>query len=58
MGGRRIGANSPSNLKISGSLSGRIAKTLIYGKERKSAADLEIEKIKKALSDFARQVKN
>ena len=55
MGGHQIGNNSLGNSEISGSLSGRIAKTLIYGKERKSAAGLEIGKIKKALSDFPRK---
>ena len=36
----------------------RIANTLIYGGGRKSAVDLEIGEIKKALIEFANQVKN
>ena len=58
MRGRRIGRNSSGNSKISGSLSGRILKTSIYGNERKSAADLGIWEIKKAICDFPRQVEN
>ena len=58
MRGRKIGNNSPGNLKNSGSMADRIANTLIYGGGRKSAVDLEIGEIKKALSDFAKQVKN
>ena len=54
----RISNNSADNSKISGSASGRIADTLLYGKERKSAVDLEIWKIKEALIDFATQMKN
>jgi len=53
--GQRMGSNSPDKPKISGSWDGRITKTLIYGKERKSETDSEIGKIKKALSDFAKQ---
>ena len=40
--GQRMGINSPDKPKISGSLAGRITKTLIYGGERKSETDLEI----------------
>ena len=58
MRGRKIGNNSPGNLKNSGSMADRIANTLIYGGGRKSAVDLEIGEIKKALSDFAKKVKN
>ena len=56
MRGHQIEYNSADNLKISGSLSVRIARTLIYGKERKSAVDLEIGEIKKALSGFSRKL--
>ena len=58
MRGYRIGRNSPGNLKISGPLAGSIVETLIYGEERKSAADLRIGRIKPALSDFANQLKS
>ena len=51
MRGQHIG-NSSGSSKISGSLSAIIVKTSIYGKERKSLVDLEIEKIKKAMGDF------
>ena len=44
--------------KISGSLADSVAKTLIYGKQRKSATDLEIGKIKKALRDIAKQLRS
>ena len=50
-----MGSNSPDKLKIPGRLAGRITKTLIYGKGRKSETDLKIDKIKKALSDFTKQ---
>ena len=53
MRGQLIGDNSSGNLKMSGSLSGRITKTPIHGEERKSAVHLEIAKGKKALIDFA-----
>ena len=56
--GHRVGTNSAENPKISGSLADRIAKTLIYGKKRKSDTDREIEKIKKALSDFTKQLRS
>ena len=56
--GQRMGSNSPDKPKISGALAGRVTKTLIYGEERKSETDLEIGKIKKALSDFAKRVRN
>ena len=52
-----MGGDSADNAEISGSLSDRIATTLIYGEEKKSDADSEIGKIKKALTDFANQVK-
>ena len=55
--GHRMGSNSPGKLKTSGSLAGRITKTLIYGEARKSETDLEIDKVKKALIDFAKQAK-
>ena len=58
MRGGIIENNSEDNLKNPGALSGIIAKTLLYGKERESAVDLKIGKVKKALSDFARQLKN
>ena len=54
----QVGGNSAYTSEISGSFSGRIAETSLYGKERESAFDLEIGKIKQALSDFPRQVKN
>ena len=53
MRGHQIGGNSPGNLRISGSLMGRIATTLNYG-ERKALVDLEIGEITKAISDFAK----
>ena len=56
--GHRMGRNSPGKSKIPGPLAGRITKTMIYGKERKSDTDLEIGKIKKDLSDFTKQVRN
>ena len=55
--GHRMGRNSPGKSKIPGPLAGRITKTMIYGKERKSELDLGIREIKKALSDFAKQVR-
>ena len=58
MCGRRIGNNSPGNLKISGALLDRVAKTLIYGNGRKSAADLEFGGIKKALIDLPTHLEN
>ena len=58
MRGHHVENNSEDNLKISGSSSGGIAETFLRGEERKSAVDLEIEKMKKAIIDFARQVKN
>ena len=53
-----MGSNSAGGPEIAGSLPARIAKTLIYGKQRKSGTDLRIEKIKKALCDFANQVRS
>ena len=58
MRGQRIGRNSLDNLKIPGSASGRIVKTSIYGKERKSAVYLKIGKAEKSLIDFAKQAQN
>ena len=58
MRGKHVGNNSPGNLKIAGSLADRLVKTSTYGKDGKSAVGLEIETIKKAISDFAKQVKN
>ena len=55
MRGWQIGHKSSGNLRISGSLKERIAETLIYG-QIKSPIDLEIGEIKKALSDFHKQV--
>ena len=55
--GKRIGRNSADNSKISGTLADRIANPLIYGKKRKSDTDLRIAIIKKALNDFANQVR-
>ena len=43
----RMGGNSPGKSKIPGSLAGRVTKTLIYGKERKSETDLKIAKLRK-----------
>ena len=56
--GQRMGSNSPDKPKISGALAGRITKTLIYWKERKSETDLAIGEIKKALIDFAKRERN
>ena len=53
-----MGSNSAGNSEIAGSLVDRITKTSTYGKQRKSETDLKIEKIRKALSDFAKQVKS
>ena len=50
--------NSARNPQISGSLADRIAKTLIYDKRRKPGTDLEIVEIKKALIDFANQLRS
>ena len=44
--GHQIEYNSADNLKISGSLSVRIAETLIYGKRKAPAVGFEIGKIK------------
>ena len=52
-----MGSDSPDKSKISCPLSYRITKTLICGKGRKSETNLKIGKIKKALIDFANQVK-
>ena len=53
-----MGSNSAENPKIPGALSDRIAKTLIYGTQRKSDTDLKTGGIKKALSDFANQLRS
>ena len=42
--GQRMRGNSAENPKITGSVSGRIAKTLIYDKRRKPGTDLESAK--------------
>ena len=57
MRGHHTDNNSPGNLKISGSSTERIVQTLIHGK-RKLPVDLAVGEIKKALRDFANQVKN
>ena len=49
--------NSVGNSEILGSLAVRISETSIYGKEKISGTDSEIDKIKKALNDYAKQVK-
>ena len=54
--GQRMGVNSAENPKNVGFLADRITKTLIYGKQGKSDIDLGIVRIKRALSDFAKQV--
>ena len=56
--GHHMGSNSPGKSELSGSLSDRITKTMIYGKERNSETDLKSGKIKKDVSDFAKQVRN
>ena len=56
--GHHIENKSTDRWEIPGSLNGSIAKTLIYGKRRKSLVDLEIEEIKEVLNDFATQVQN
>ena len=56
--GHRMGGNSAGNQKMSGSLSDRITKTLIYGKQGKSDIDLRIGRMEKALSDFAKHAKS
>ena len=56
--GQRMGSNPADRPEITGSLAGRIAKTLIYGNRRKSDTGLGIGKIKKALTDFAKQSKS
>ena len=55
--GNRMGRNSAENPKIPGPLPDRITKTQIYDKQRKSATDLGIAKIKNVISDFAKQVR-
>ena len=56
--GKRMGRNSAGNPKIPGSLTDRITKTLIYGKQGKSDTDLRIRGAKKALGDFTKQVRS
>ena len=58
MRGDHFGRNSSVNLRVSGSLKGRIAKTRIYGENRKSPIGLEIGEVKKAIRDFAKKGKN
>ena len=58
MRGQRIEQNSSDLMKLSGNLGERITKTLLYGKKGKSPVDLKVEKIKRALKDFAKQVKD
>ena len=58
MRGQRIEQNSSNIMKLSGNLGERITKTLLYGKKGKSPIDLKVGKIKKALLDFAKQVKD
>ena len=58
MHGQRIEQNSSNIMKLSGNLGERITKTLLYGKKGKSPIDLKVEKIKRALKDFAKQVKD
>ena len=58
MRGNHVTNNSAYKSKNPGALSGRIAQTLPYGEERKSAVDMAIGEIKKALIDFPNEVKN
>merc|ERR1712112_36235 len=58
MRGQRIEQNSSNLMKLSGNLGERITKTLLYGKKGKSPIDLKVEKIKRALLDFAKQAKD
>merc|ERR1712112_463862 len=58
MRGQRIDQNSSDLTKLSGNLGERITKTLLYGKKGKSPIDLKVEKIKRALKDFAKQAKD
>ena len=58
MRGKHIGSNLEGNSEISGSLSGGIAKTFLYSKEKKPAIDPEIGRINEALIDFPQKVKN
>ena len=58
MRGHHIENNSADNSKIAGSSSGETAKTSLYGKGKQSGIDLKTKKIKKALNDFPKQVKN
>ena len=54
---QRINSNSVNKTGIAGSLTDRITKLLIYGKEKKSETDQKIDKIKKTITDFAKQRK-
>ena len=58
MRGQRIDRNSSNLMKLSGNLGERITKTLLYGKKGKSPIDLKVGKIKRALLDFAKLVKD
>ena len=53
---QRMGSNSAGNPKIPGSLTDRVTKTLIYGKQEKSDTDMRIGGVKKALIGSAKQV--
>ena len=54
---QRINSNSTKKTGTAGSLTDRITKLLIYGKEKKSETDQKIDKIKKTITDFAKQRK-
>ena len=54
---RRTNSNSMNKAGATGSLTDRITKLLIYGKETKSETDKKIGKIKKAITDFSKQRK-
>ena len=54
---QRIDQNSSDLMKLSGGLTERITKTLLYGKPGKSPVGLNVEKIKGILKDFATQIK-
>ena len=51
----RINRNSINKTGTEGSLTDRITKLSIYGKEKKSETDQKIGKIKKTITDFAKQ---
>ena len=52
-----MGENSSDLMKLSGNLSERITKTLLYGRKGEPPVDLKVKKIKSVLRDFARQTK-